>query len=176
MIPLKLKVAPRGLKRRTHGYLARLARLALLIFVANESNPTAYVEASSLKLRVEPTQITVKNGQASSLVATIQNVSWKTQQLRIWSCSYDKHFSSDSKAVNVVPVPCRANTLLGVRLEPGEKYRRELSVHIAVMAEEIQTEALTVRLGFEQATNEGGVVDESLSLIWSNPIRIKVTE
>jgi len=125
--------------------------------------------SASLKIEIRPEPTAVNNTEQLTAHTRIINVSKETQELQIWTCSYADSWVSDSRAVTVVPVPWDKNAL--VPLKPGETYKRELFVHIAVEVNKLQQESVTFRLGFQPYANSDGLL-----VIWSNPLTVKILD
>src|SRR5262249_2474767 len=97
--------------------------------------------------------------------------------IQIWTCSYNDLWTTDNSTVYVKGINCDANVPWKVLLKPGEDYKRALSVGVAAPAEALQ-KSVTFRLGFKQWADlwEADKAAESPSLIWSNPVTLKVKE
>ena|SRR5947209_11703351 len=87
-------------------------------------------ERRCIAIEIKPKQATVKNSQDFSVGTTIRNTGKEDQQLEIWSCSYPEQWIVDNPIVHIMAVSCKKNTVVHVRLKPGEAYDRALSVRI----------------------------------------------
>lgn len=142
----------------------------MLIDAATQVNRPSPSLASSLKVDVKAAQTTVKNSEHLVIHTRISNTSNETQTLQVWSCSYDKSWTSDQQGVSLDPVPCRANAPIPIFLKPNETYERELSVYAWFRPKNLPQESITFHLAFKPW------IDPPVKspFIWSNPITIKV--
>ena len=167
---IMLKAMQSNMNRRAMG-------IALAIVALAGIAPVAHGEATTLKVEISTEHATIKNTEQLSVDTKIRNTGNEAQDIQVWSCSYPDNWTSDNLAVSIEQVPCKKNDLIRVRLNPGETYERDLSVQIAVAAEEIQDETVTFRLGFKSPMRGSGSAPDVVTQdeqIWSNPITVKV--
>ncbi|MEZ0224096.1 MAG: hypothetical protein ACAH83_06055 [Alphaproteobacteria bacterium] len=141
-----------------------LAILALL-----SCAPARAQEETSLKIEIAALPPSVKNTEAVEVGTKIRNVGKDSRRLQVWSCSYPDHWQTDNAAAEVVQVPCDKNALIWIDVKPGEAYERQLTVRVSVVAEEVQQESVTFRLGFKPSA-------ETPAVLWSNAVTVKVTD
>ncbi len=149
--------------------------LLVALLAAGPGNVASAVSVPTLKVSIHSGQKSIKNGAAFPVTTKIQNVGREAPILHIWLCSYDAHWITDSPFAHVESFPCTKNFLQEVRLKPGEAYKRDWDIRIAVSAEELQQESVRFRLGFTDGGNEGGN-NVLPAPVWSNSITVKITE
>ncbi len=136
-----------------------------------------YGQDSGLRVEIKPEQTTVKNDEEISVMTKIINTSHTDQHLQIWGCSYYDNWSVDSPFIKLQDWPCEKNPINDVVLKPKEKYENKLSLKITVPAEEVLVKQINFRLGFKPwwELTKGNIIPNS-SVVWSNPITIKIKE
>ncbi len=135
----------------------------------------AHAQDSPLKVEIDTTHVIVKNAQSFEVNTKIRNNGGTPQTVRVWSCSYPRHWSSDNLAVNVQQVPCRLDGLVNIRISPNSAYERTLTVRVAVPdTEPLRRHPVTFRLAFRQFTSDLETSDQIAPPIWSNPISLTI--
>lgn len=134
----------------------------------------AHAHDSPLKVEIETTHA-VKDDQSFEINTKIRNTGSDVQTLRVLSCAYPRHWSSDNPDVNVQQVPCRIDGLVNIRISPNTAYERTLTVRVAVPdTEALRRRPFTFRLAFRQFTSDLQPYDQSVPPIWSNPISLTI--
>ena len=75
----------------------------------------AHAHDSPLKVEIETTHA-VKDDQSFEINTKIRNTGSDVQTVRVLSCAYPRHWSSDNPDVNVQQVPCRIDGLVNIRI------------------------------------------------------------
>ena len=154
-------------------FITRVCGLLVMIMIAVGVVKGELVAAvPSLTISVQAEQKSVENGGFLPVVTTIQNVGDTIQTLRIWSCSHERNWKTDSLFVRVMPGPCKKDATQNVKLEAGESYKHTLHLGINVPTRKISINSLSFRLGFMDGNDD---IEKQLSP-WSNVITINITE
>jgi hypothetical protein len=139
-----------------------------LLFFAKLS---AFSQSSTIKVEIEATQTAVKKNESFSVSTALYNTSREVQVLEVMSCSYPTQWEVDNPSVFVNQVGCLRNVLSRIRLNPGEGYKRPVSIQIKLIDRGMPIEPVTFRLGF-QDDNPGAVPKPKR--IWSNAVTVSV--
>ncbi len=150
--------------------LDRFKKRALLICILLTSIAVfGQALSKSFLVEIRMAQSKIKNSEEVTVDTTIRNVSSDEQSLQVWSCSYPEQWITDNPLVHIAPVSCNKNYVVRVRLKPGKVYERTLSIYIGATREK----STTFRLGFRPVTSQK---TGATPLIWSNPLKVNITE
>jgi inhibitor of cysteine peptidase len=136
------------------------------VSVAQAEDPL--VPVSALTIQAIPDQTTVKAGMMFLVSARVVNSSPDTSS-EFWAntCSFEKHWVTDSPGVFIQSWTCDENTLEQVTLEPGDVYQKNIILYIP---KKDKTEPVIFRLGFKQMSENGDIAEP----LWSDPVTIQV--
>jgi len=109
-----------------------------------------------------PAKTQVKAGEEFEVKLRVVNSSEEPQSLKVWSCSWDMHWKWTNPRFGYKSWACAANSVMAVRLQPGEAYEKVLVMKFAGGTS--KTESL--RLGFTP--------DSEKKAYWSNEVVLGV--
>lgn len=167
--------------------MRRYGPIAVLFFcsVALALTP----QPSSLITEIRVSQTTVRNSAAKpkpaessawphefSVATTIRNVSVREQAIHVTLCGFAYQWQVDNPKVYVDGGSCLKNSIITIKLQPGETYTRSISMFVELPSESLGRgpQPVTFRLGFGDSFWNEKLRGE-MQAIWSNPITVSVT-
>ena len=116
-----------------------------------------------LCVTIWPAKTQVKPGEEFEVKLRVVNSSQEPLSLKVWSCSWDHHWTWSNRRIGYNSWPCAANGIGTVQLQPGEAYEKGLAVKIEGKGLS-KTESL--RMGFKPAGET--------KTYWSNEVVLSV--
>ena len=114
-----------------------------------------------------------KQGKHNTQVTfKVINISDKPIEFFVMSCSYEDHWRTDKKEIQIDRShPCDKNTLSPIMLKPGEFYKDVLCLEI------LSTEprgSCAIRLGFAPDLGLGDIIHhQRMPVYWSNQLDVR---
>jgi hypothetical protein len=158
--------------------LKRALLLCALLF--GLAGLASYGQGTPIRAEIKLARTDVRVNEAFLVSTSLRNASTEEQVLEVWACGYGRQWTADSPSVQVDHgEPCLANSLVKVKLRPGETYKRP-PVRVTLAAGAVPATLITFRLGYQnelEPKDEGtqGSVKTAPPRIWSNAVRVSVT-
>jgi len=163
----------------SHSLRSRLALIALGLFVSfapcgdsppkNEpAQPGARVHEDVFDhprfcVTIWPEQTQVVKGSSFEVKLRVVNSSQHVQSIRVWDCSWQKHWKVSNPRLDLMPAHCWDNARVTVQLQPGGAYEK---VAILTLMEKGASKTESFRMGFTP--------DGEKTTYWSNEVVLGV--
>jgi hypothetical protein len=116
-----------------------------------------------LCVTIWPAKTEVAAGEKFEVKLRVVNSSQEPQSLKVFSCSWDGHWTWKNRRIGYDTWPCFKNAIVTLQLQPGEKYEQALTMKIEGKGPS-KTEPL--QMGFRP--------HEESKTYWSNEVVLSV--
>lgn len=154
----------------------RKYKVWLTSFVLCFAGYAASAQSQPFKAEIKLMRTEVSNNQTFTVMTAIRNTGTSVQSLYIWPCTYPLQWVADNPAIRVNGVTCAKNSLVTIKLKPGEAYTGALQVHVDLPFNEVKPENVAFRLEYGTTTPNGVWKPwPDIPPIWSNAVTVVVT-